>query len=58
MYRMMRLKIFLLCCLVIIGANAVLIMAGFTTTAIPAGDGRDPFAVQVDCAYERWAENR
>ena len=37
MRHLIRLKVFLLCCLLVIGTNVMLIMSGFVDAAIPLG---------------------
>jgi len=62
MGRWIRLRLFLLGCVLVIGANAVLVMGGHFPTGVQGGDGAQDgwSAVQAqwDCGYGRRAEKR
>lgn len=59
MRHLIRLKVFLLCCLLVIGTNVMLIMSGFVDAGIPQGrtgitSGCDaPLLSQADPAGSR-----
>ncbi|MGD8619972.1 MAG: hypothetical protein PVH54_12405 [Gammaproteobacteria bacterium] len=64
MQHLIRLRVFLLCCLLMIGMNVMLIMGGFITAGSAAGEAGNlygceaPHLPQSDCGYGFCAEKR
>ena len=64
MQHLIRLRIFLLCCLLMIGMNVMLIMRGFVTAGSAAGETgklsgcEAPYVLQTNCGYGFCAEKR
>ena len=64
MQYLIRLRIFLLCCLLIISMNVMLIMGGFVTAGSAAGEAGNlngceaPHVPQTNCDYGFCAEKR